>query len=192
MTKTIAAQRKTFQSFGCEVEDGQPDFSHAREIFQVFRAWAFSIKFAPLLATHRHELKDTVIWNVEEGLKLTGADVGEAEIKRGDLYHRVRQFMETRHFLVLPSTQVPPFDVTQPTPPDQRTKLPPMSTDARLSDITVTGAGDLRARRLTDEGLPVGIQIVGRHQDEWGVLQLAHAFEQATGFGKHRPPVTQS
>src|SRR5687767_698623 len=114
VTKVIAAQRKTFTSLGCEVEDGQPDFADAREIFQVFRAWAFSIKFAPLLTTHRHELKDTVIWNVEEGLKLTGADIGEAEIKRGALYPRVRQFMEAHHFLVLPSTQVPPFDVTQP------------------------------------------------------------------------------
>jgi amidase len=37
--------------------------------------------------------------------------------------------------------------------------------------------------------LPVGLQIVGRHQDEWGVLQLAQAFEQATGFHRRRPPI---
>jgi len=42
---------------------------------------------------------------------------------------------------------------------------------------------------FTPEGLPVGIQIVGRHQDDWGVLQLAHAYEQATGFWKRRPPL---
>ncbi len=41
---------------------------------------------------------------------------------------------------------------------------------------------------FTAEGLPVGIQIVGRHRDDFGVLQLAHAFEQATGFGRRRPP----
>ena len=40
---------------------------------------------------------------------------------------------------------------------------------------------------FTDDGLPVGLQIVGRHQDEWGVLQIAHAFEQATGFYRRRP-----
>jgi amidase len=195
VTKAIAAQRKTFQSLGCEVEDGQPDFTDAREIFQVFRAWAFAIKYAPLLAAHRHELKDTVIWNVEEGLKLTGADIGEAEIKRGHLYHRVRQFMETHHFLVLPSTQVPPFDVTQPYVTQiNGTKLPTYVDWMRAcSDITVTGLPAISVPAgFTDEGLPVGIQIVGRHQDEWGVLQLAHAFEQATGFGKRRPPVTQS
>lgn len=36
-------------------------------------------------------------------------------------------------------------------------------------------------------GLPVGLQIVGRHRDEWGLLQLAHAFEQATRHGERRP-----
>jgi amidase len=37
-------------------------------------------------------------------------------------------------------------------------------------------------------GLPVGLQIVGRHRDEWSVLRLAHAFEQATHHGQRRPP----
>jgi amidase len=45
---------------------------------------------------------------------------------------------------------------------------------------------------FTPAGLPVGIQLVGRHQDEWGVLQLAAAFEQATGIGKRRPGLALS
>jgi amidase len=43
---------------------------------------------------------------------------------------------------------------------------------------------------FTGDGLPVGVQIVGRYRDELGVLQLAHAFEQATGHGLRRPDVT--
>jgi amidase len=58
------------------------------------------------------------------------------------------------------------------------------------SDITVTGLPAISVPAgFTADGLPVGLQIVGRHQDEWGVLQLAHAFEQATGFGRRRPPL---
>jgi amidase len=58
------------------------------------------------------------------------------------------------------------------------------------SDITVTGLPAISVPGgFTPEGLPVGLQIVGRHQDDWGVLQLAHAFEQATGFGRRRPEV---
>jgi amidase len=41
---------------------------------------------------------------------------------------------------------------------------------------------------FTDDGLPVGIQIVGRYRDDLNVLKMAFAFEQATGFGKRRPP----
>ena len=56
------------------------------------------------------------------------------------------------------------------------------------SDITVTGHPAISVPGgFTPEGLPVGLQIVGRHQDEWSVLQLAHAFEQATGVGRRRP-----
>jgi len=40
--------------------------------------------------------------------------------------------------------------------------------------------------------LPVGIQIVGRHRDEWGVLQLAYAFEQATNVGTRRPEIARA
>jgi amidase len=42
---------------------------------------------------------------------------------------------------------------------------------------------------FTATGLPVGIQIVGKHRDEWSVLQIAHAFEQTTKHGLRRPPL---
>ena len=118
--------------------------------------------------------------------------VDEAEVKRTALYHRVRQFMERHEFLVLPVTQVPPFDVTQPYVTEiEGTTLPTYIDWMRAcSDITVTGHPAISVPGgFTAEGLPVGLQIVGRHQDEWGVLQLAHAFEQATGLGRRRPPV---
>jgi amidase len=188
----LDAQRKTFETLGCIVEDGQPDFSDARTIFQVWRAWSFALRYGPLLAEHRHQLKDTVIWNIEQGFKLSGRDLMDAEADRTRLYHRVRQFMETRQFLLLPVTQVPPFDVTQPYVTEiDGVKLPTYIDWMRAcSDITVTGLPAISVPcGFTADGLPVGIQIVGRHQDEWGVLQLAHAFEEATGFGRRRPRV---
>ncbi len=186
----LDAQRATFAALGCEVEDTAPDFSEARDIFQVWRGWAFALKYASLLAEHRAQMKDTVVWNIEQGLKLTGAQIGEAEVKRTALYHRVREFMERHEFLVLASTQVPPFDVTEPYVTEiEGVRLPTYIDWMRAcSDITVTGLPAISVPcGFTPEGLPVGLQIVGRHQDEWGVLQLAHAFEQATGFGRRRP-----
>jgi amidase len=137
-------------------------------------------------------MKDTVVWNVEQGLKLTAREVGEAEVKRAALYHRVRAFMTTRPFLVLPAAQVPPYDVTQPYVTEiAGTPLPTYIDWMRVcSDITVTGLPAISVPcGFTEDGLPVGVQIVGRHQDEFGVLQLAHAFEQATGFWTRRPAV---
>src|SRR5690349_6101026 len=110
----LAPQRGTLVDIGCVVDDAEPDLSDAREIFQALRAFAFATRYGPLLAEHRHQIKDTVIWNTEQGLKLTARELGEAEVKRTALYHRVRRFMEPYEFLVLPTTQVPPFDVTQP------------------------------------------------------------------------------
>jgi len=191
ISAVIGARRTTFADLGCVVEDGQPDFSDAREIFQTWRAWNFMLKYAPLLETHRDQLKDTVIWNIEQGLKLTAGDVAAAEAKRTALCHRVRVFMERHEFLVLPVTQVPPFDVTQPYVTEiNGVRLPTYIDWMRAcSDITVTGHPAISVPcGFTDDGLPVGIQIVGRHQDDWGVLQLAHAFEQATQVWRRHPP----
>jgi amidase len=188
----LDAQRKTFETLGCIVEDGQPDFTDAREIFQTWRAVAFAAKYGPLLARHRDQMKDTVVWNIEQAGTLSARDVGEAETKRTALYHRVRAFMERHEFLLLPTTQVPPFDVAQPYVTEiDGVRLPTYIDWMRAcSDITVTGLPAISVPGgFTPEGLPVGLQIVGRHQDEWGVLQLAHAFEQATGFGRRRPPL---
>lgn len=191
VTAAIDAQRHVFESLGCTIEDVEPDFADADNIFKILRAWRFELSRGDLLQTHRHLLKDTVIWNIEEGVKLTGPQIGWAERKRTDLYHRVRLFMETYPFLILPVSQVPPFDVKQ----RYVTEINgvPMDTyiDWMRSCYYITLTGHPAASvpcGFTPDGLPIGVQIVGRHQDDFGVLQLAHAFEQATTFGKRRPP----
>jgi amidase len=192
VSAALEPQRKILETLGCVVDEAQPDLRDAREIFQALRAFAFATRYGPMLAEHRHQIKDTVIWNTEQGLKLTARELAEAEIKRTALYHRVRTFMERYEFLVLPATQVPPFDVTQPYVTEIEGVALPTYIDwmRACSDITVTGSPAISVPGgFTPEGFPVGLQIVGRHQDDWGVLQLAHAFEQATGFGRRRPPV---
>ncbi len=141
VTAVIDAQRATFQALGCAVEDGQPDFSDAREIFQVWRGWQFESRYAPLLEHHRHQLKDTIIWNLEQGQKITGPQLAAAERKRTALYHRVREFMAAREFLILPVTQVPPFDVHAPYVTEINGVTLPTYIDwmRACSDITVTG-----------------------------------------------------
>jgi len=194
VTGAIEGQRHTFESLGCVVEDCEPDFADADEVFKVWRAWHFELALAEVLEIHRNKLKDTVIWNIEEGMKLSGPQIGRAERRRTELYHRVREFMETYEFLILPVSQVPPFDVKQP----YVTEIEGVRMDTYIDwmrscyYISVTGLPAISVPcGFTPDGLPVGVQIVGRHQNDLGVLELAYAFEQATGIWKRRPPVVE-
>jgi amidase len=190
----IEAQRGAFESLGCVVEDAEPDWSGADEAFKVWRAWMFAVTYADLVREHREQIKETVIWNTEEGLRLTGPQIGQAEVARTLLYHRVREFMEKHEFMILPVNQVPPFDV--------KTRYIKEINGVKMETyidwmkscyyVTVTGHPAISVPcGFTSEGLPVGVQIVGRHQDDFGVLQLASAFEAASGFWKQRPSISQ-
>lgn len=181
VTGAFEAQRSVFENLGCIVEEAQPDLSGADEVFKTWRAWEFELSYGVLLDDHRSELKDTVIWNIEQGRRLTGPEIGQAERNRTALYHRVRKFMQDYEFLVLPTTQVPPFDI------DQRyvTEVEGIQLETYIDwmrscyYITVTGLPAISVPcGFTPEGLPVGLQIVGRYRDELGVLQLAEAFER--------------
>lgn len=194
VTKALDSQRHVLESLGCIVEDADPDLTDADEIFKVWRAWHFEIAYGELLKTHRELIKETVVWNTEEGMKLTGPQVGNAEVKRTRLYHRMRIFMEKYDFLICPVNQVPPFDMTQ----QYITEINGVKMDTYIDwmkscyYITVTNLPAISVPcGFTPEGLPVGMQIVGRHRDEFGVLQLARAFEQATQFWKRKPQIAE-
>jgi amidase len=191
VTEALSGGRRVLEAIGVEVEEADPDLADADEIFRVLRAWNFEASFGALLETKRHQMKDTVIWNIEEGAKLTGAQVGRAELKRTELYHRVRRFMEQYAFLAAPVVQVPPFDVNQPWVTEINGEKMPTYLDWMKSCYAISATG-LPAVSVpcgfTRDGLPVGLQIVGRHQDDFGVLQLAYAFQQQTGLWKRRPP----
>ena len=190
----LESQRETFSTLGCQVDDATPDLHEADECFKIWRAWQFELGRGELVERHRDQVKDTVIWNVEEGQQLSGPDLGRAEKMRTALYHRLREFMEVYEFLILVVSQVPPFDVTQEYVTDINGIRMPSYIDWMKSCyyISVVGHPAISVPcGFTPEGLPVGVQIVGRHRDDWGVLQLAYAFQQATEVWKRRPPVVE-
>jgi amidase len=194
VTEVLEDQRHVFKDLGCVVEDAEPDFRDTDEVFKVLRAGRFELAYGELLDAHRNEMKDTVVWNIEEGKKLDGPRIGRAERKRTELYHRIQNFMQRYEFLILPVSQVPPFDIKQRYVTEINGE--PMETyiDWMKSCyyITVTGLPAASVPcGFTHEGLPVGVQIVGRPRDDFGVLQLAHAFEGVTEFWRYRPPMVR-
>jgi amidase len=191
----LDAQRKTFETLGCVVEDAHPDLSEADSIFLTIRGFRNAAVYGPLLAKYRDQMKPEAIGEVESGLALTSADVSQAMIQHGQLLERVRRFQEQYEFILCAVNQVPPFDATLDWPKaiNGVTMANYVAWMKSAYWITVTFRPAISVPAgFTPEGLPVGIQIVGRYREDLAVLQLAHAFEQATELGRRRPSIVAS
>ena len=193
VTAVLEAQRKVFKSLGCVIEDAEPDFTGATECFEALRSVGFVTRVGPLMKEHRDKLKDTVVWNVEEGRRRGAEDIARANALRTAIFQRMRTFLESYDFLVCPVNQLPPYPVEVEWPLELAGHAMHNYLDWMKSCyyISVTAHPCISVPAgFTPEGLPVGLQIVGRYRDDFGVLQLAHAFEAATEIWKRRPELT--
>jgi len=190
--EAVKAQRKVFESLGCIVEEAEPDFRDANECFLTWRHWSVELAFGDILEANADKLNEYVHWHVQEGRKITGPQLARVEAKRTALYERMRQFTNKYEFFVLPVNQVLPFDV--------KTHYPTEIAGVKMENyiawmksawyISTVGNPAISVPcAFSESGLPIGLQIVGRHNDDWGLLQMAYAFEQATNIGKRRPSV---
>ena len=188
----VNANRQVFERLGCSVEEAEPDFAGVDPAFPVLRYVGNHPRNSELLRQNAEWVKDTIKYEVTEAERLTGADVGRALARQARMYDQSREFFNRYEFFVLPVTQVAPFDVNTPYPTRIDGTAMGNYIDWMRSCWYVTFMANPAISvpaGFTEAGLPVGIQIVGRHRDEWSVLQIAHAFEQATGHGKRRPSV---
>jgi amidase len=188
----LSAQRKTFEDLGCIVDDACPDFGNVDEIFFILRAWASWNVYGPLLREHRSRIKAEAVWEIEQGARLSGEDVARALMAQGQLLERIRKFQDQYEFVICAVNQVPPFDAGMTWPRD--IDGTPMDTyiswmkSAYWISTTCRPAISVPAG-FTSDGLPVGVQIVGRHREDLNVLKLAFAFEQSTRAGLRRPSI---
>jgi amidase len=177
---------------GCAVAEDRPDLDDAGAIFQVLRAWHFEISVGAYYDTVPDQLKDTVRWNVEVARSLTVADHARASARHAGLLQRIRRFFERYDVLALPTSQVPPFDVELDWPRrvdgvEMPTYIDWMRT---CSDITLTGCPAVSMpAAFTSDGLPVGVQFVGRPRGDVELLRFAKAWEAAEPVGRRRATV---
>jgi amidase len=194
VTAVLEKKKSVFKELGCLVEEAEPDFSGATEAFETLRAVSFLGRFGPLLKEHRDKIKDTVIWNVEQGMKLTPEKIARAERLRTELFQRMRRFMERYEFLLCPVNQLPPYPADVEWPREIAGVKLENYLDWMKSCyyITITSHPAISVPAgFTDDALPVGIQIVGRYRQDLSVLQLAHAFERETNVWEQRPAIAE-
>lgn len=188
----LTARVRDLTELGCAVEVDAPDLSGAEEAFRALRALRFANVLGPLVDRAPDRVKESVAWNVAQGRALTATDIGTAESLRGRIFQRMRTFFERYDALLLPVSQVVPFDaeLEYPTGIDGQPQHTYLDWMRSCYLVTVTGSPALSVPAgFTPGGLPVGLQIVGPHLAERRVLEIGHAFERATGFGTRRPPL---
>ena len=190
ITSVLASSVAVFADLGASVEDDCPDLSGADDVFGTLRAWLFEATFGDLGRRHPDKVKESIRWNAEMGAKLSGTDIARAEIAHTKLYERMVAFFERYDVLLAPTTQVLPFPVELEYP----TEIGGMPQENYLewmrscTVISATGSPALSVPGgFTPDGLPVGLQIIGAPRADRKVLEVGHAFEQATLFGQRRP-----
>jgi len=186
---------RVFRSLGAKVKPACPDFSEVNEIVLATRGLTMVALHADKLARWKDQMQSGLVWNIEQGLRLTPEAIGRGEKLRTVLWHRVRAFLESYDLLILPTVAVPPFPVEQPYPTEINGK--PMDNYIQwvflTYGITLTGLPAISVPcGFTRSGLPVGLQIVGRRRQEAAVLRAAAAFEAAAPWADRIPPVVAS
>ena len=194
MEKEIAeicgAATMVFADIGAEVTDEIPDFTGVLEAFQTLRAVLFATMMEPILEQHRDKIAPEIIGNIERGLNIMPSQIFEAERVRIELFKKILAFFETHDFLICPAASIAPFSV------DQRyvTEIDGKPCETYIDWFSITFALTMTSCPtisvpcgFTSEGLPVGIQIMGKPRGEAALLLVAKQFEQAIGIAAQLP-----
>lgn len=188
--RVLESQLAVFADLGAHVEEAAPDLREADRVFRNARAFDFALTLGDLVKEHGDLIKPEIRWNVEQGWELSGQDCIETALARTRLEHQVQNFFESYDVFATPCAQVLPFDAAQRYPESingvQLANYLDWMRSASL--ISATGLPALSVPAgFSESGLPVGMQLSMNHAQDFELLQVGHAFEQATGFAQQPP-----
>ena len=175
---------------GLDIVSEAPDLSRSRDAFLPIRAFQFAALFRDVLAAHRDKLKPEVVWNIEEGLKLTAADLAIAEAARNEVRRQMVAFIRRHGVLITPTAPVEPYPVEQRYVDEIDGERLTTYLDWLVLgfSITVTGCPAISIPcGVTADGLPVGLQLVGAPYGEAELLRTAAWCEAALGVSLRAP-----
>jgi amidase len=188
--ETVGRAVRRLAREGLPIEEAHPDLRAADRAFRPLRAFQFAALRRDALDHHRDKLKPEVVWNIEEGLELTAADLATAEAARARLRQAMLEFLDVHGVLITPTAPVEPFPVAERYVDEIAGRKLATYLDWMLLGyaITICGCPAISIPcGLTEAGLPVGLQIVGRPYREAALLETAAWCEAVLGAALSAP-----
>ncbi len=184
---TAAVER--FRDLGCEVEEAAPGWPEPSELFHVLFYGLFGAVVEDLIPQWGEQLDPGLHWIRELGRQYSAFDVSRALQQRIALQETARRFFERYDFLVTPTMTLPPFPVGISYPREVAGRpVRGMQWTAFTFPFNLTGQpAATMPCGWTSEGLPIGLQVVGRGRDDASVLRACAAFEQVAPWQERRP-----
>lgn len=190
VTEICRKGAETFTALGATVDDRCPDFSGGLDAFQTLRAVLVAALRGDLLESDRDRVAPEIIWNIEKGQNITAAEVLNAERVRARIFHEMTAFFEKYDLLACPTVSVPPYPVDQRFPTEIGGQKLTSYIDWMFLTfvITLTGCPAISIPcGTTRDGLPVGLQLIGKPRGDFDLLSAAHLLEDALGLARRMP-----
>ncbi len=177
---------------GARMAQACPDMTEVPEIVRLTRGLLMVARHGDKLPRHRDVLQSGLVENTEQGLALSATDIARGELLRTTLWNRVREFLAGRDVWITPTSATPPFPIEQAHA--QAIDGQPVGKMLQRSLLTyafsVLGLPGISIPAgFSADGLPIGLQIVGKRGGETAVLRAAAAFEEVRPWADRVPPV---
>jgi len=192
VTEALRETRALLAEHGCVIEDVEPDMEGADRAWEIIELLGFLMYNGADVDEHPELVRDDLIRNVREARAIAAEEVVWAQRKRSELFRRTARLLERYDVLALPCTPVtaPPVEVRW-VEEIAGVRMERYFHWQRLAcRVTMTSHPVLALPGgFAEDGLPVGLQLVGRHRDDLGLLRIGAAIEAATGLAERRPPL---
>ncbi|WP_238986690.1 amidase [Paracoccus sp. MKU1] len=194
--ETCESALKIFEDMGCHVEPVRPDFALDRLwiAWVTLRSFLVSGGMAALYDTpkSRDLLKPEAIWEIETGRALTSSQIFAASVTRSAWHQEMLRLFDSYDYLALPTAQIFPFDAAEAWPTEIAGRQ--MDSYHRWMEVVIPGsmAGVpvlAVPAGFGPEGMPMGLQLMGRPRADRAVLELGHAYDMAQGFTARKSPL---
>ncbi|UCB42807.1 MAG: amidase [Dehalococcoidales bacterium] len=182
-----------FESLGADIEEANLELEHQGPVFAVIWAVTLASKLANYLNEWREHMNPQLVRMVERGMGISAMDYARAALAREEFWNKIQPLFERYDILLTPATAISAFDINtyQVTEIAGVKGTPTVDWTPFTYPFNFTGQPAASVPcGWTEDGLPVGLQIVGRCFDDAAILRAAAAFERAAPWAERIPPLS--